>query len=304
MLDIAHLELVCAVADERSLTRAADRLHVTQSALSHRLKEAERMMRRPLFTRSRSGMEPTAAGRRLLETARRLTAELGAAEKEIRSSGPAQEGPIRIATECYTCYHWLPGALATFRRRFPNVEVEIVVEATHAPVPALLAGRIDLAIVSNPVRNRKVAVEPLFRDELVVAMAPSHPLARKARLAARDFAGETVITYNIEKDQLTFFRRVLKPAGVEPARWIRMELTEAILELVKAGHGVSVLAGWAAEGAVRSGAVVVRPLTAPIARQWSAATLRRKSPPGYLAEFVSLLAAAPSRRRRGFAVAV
>jgi len=305
MLDIAHLELVCAVADERSLTRAAERLHLTQSALSHRLKEAERMLRRPLFSRSRSGMALTPAGRRLLESARRITGDLGAAEMEIRSSSPPPEGPLRIATECYTCYHWLPGALASFQRRFPNVDVEVVVEATRAPVPALLGGKIDLAIISDSVRNRKIRLEPLFDDALVVAMSPAHRLARSPYVEAEDFAGETLITYRVEKEDLTVYKRVLKPAGVWPARWVRMELTEAILEMVKARQGITVIAGWAAEPAVRSGQVVVRPLTrAGIQRQWNAATVRRRALPPHLAEFIAALAASPVRRRGGLAVAM
>jgi len=305
MLDVAHLDLVCAVADERSLTRAAEKLHLTQSALSHRLKEAERILRRPLFSRSRSGMELTAAGQRLHASARRITADLAAAEKEILSASPSPEGPLRISTECYTCYHWLPGAVASFQRRFPSVDVEVVVDATRAPIPALLAGKIDLAIVSDPVGNRKVRLDPLFEDALVVAMAPSHRLARRAHVDAKDFAGETLITYRVEKEDLTVYQRVLKPAGVSPARWVRMELTEAILEMVRAGQGIAVVAGWAAAPAVRAGGIVVRPLTrAGVQRQWSAATLRRRSPPPHLAEFVSALAASPIRRRGGLAVAM
>jgi len=305
MLDIGHLELVCAVSAERSLTRAAEKLHLTQSALSHRLKEAERILRRPLFKRSRAGMELTAAGRRLLESARRITGDLAMAEKEILAAAPSPEGPLRIATECYTCYHWLPGAVASFQRRFPDVDVEVVVEATRAPIPALLAGKIDLAIVSDPVGNRKVRLEPLFEDALVVAMSPAHPLARRPYVEAKDFAKETLITYRVEKEDLTVYQRVLKPAGVSPARWVRMELTEAILEMVKAGQGIAVVAGWAAAPAVRTGAIVVRPLTrGGIERQWSAATLRRRSAPPHLTEFISALAASPARRRGGLAVAM
>src|SRR6185369_13660818 len=211
---------------------------------------------------------------------------------------PSPEGPLRISTECYTCYHWLPGAVASFQRRFPSVDVEVVVDATRAPIPALLAGKIDLAIVSDPVGNRKVRLDPLFEDALVVAMAPSHRLARRAHVDAKDFAGETLITYRVEKEDLTVYQRVLKPAGVSPARWVRMELTEAILEMVRAGQGIAVVAGWAAAPAVRAGGIVVRPLTrAGVERQWSAATLRRRSTPPHLAEFVSALAASPVRRR-------
>ncbi len=304
MIERRHLDLVCAVADEGSLTRAADKLHVTQSALSHRLREAERILRRPLFLRSRRSMDLTPAGRRLLEAARRITAELSAIERDFRVPSDG-EGRLRIATECYTCYHWLPGALEAFRRKCPGIDVQVVADATRAPIPALLAGKIDLAIVSDPVRNARVALEPLFRDELVVAMTPAHRLARTRFVAAGDFADETLITYSAPREHLTIFRDVLDPAGIVPGKWIPMELTEAIVEMVKARQGVAVLARWAAAPAVRSGALVVRRLTAPgIVRQWSAATIRRKVPPGHLSEFTRALSACPRHHRGGLAVAM
>jgi len=304
MIERRHLDLVCAVADEGSLTRAADKLNVTQSALSHRLHEAERILRRPLFLRSRRRMDLTPAGLRLLEAARRITAELSAIERDLRDPSP-DEGRLRIATECYTCYHWLPGALEAFRRKCPGIEVQVVAGATREPIPALLAGRIDLAIVSDPVRNARVELEPLFRDELVVAMPPSHRLARARFISAEDFADETLLTYSAPREHLTIFGEVLDPAGVVPARWMAMELTEAIIEMVKARQGIAVLARWAAAPAVRSGALIVRRLTAPgIVRQWSAATIKRKTRPSHLAEFTHALAGCPTHRRGGLAVAM
>lgn len=304
MIERRHLDLVCAVADAGSLTRAAERLNVTQSALSHRLREAERILRRPLFLRSRRSMDLTPAGRRFLEAARRITTELSAIERDLRNS-PSDEGRLRIATECYTCYHWLPGALEAFRRKCPGIDVQVVADATRAPIAALLAGKIDFAIVSNPVRNARIALEPLFRDELVVAMTPAHRLARTRFVSPADFSDETLLTYSAPREQMTVFREFFDPAGAAPAKWMPMELTEAIIEMVKAGQGLAVLARWAAAPAVDSGELVVRRLTSNgILRQWSAATIKRKRIPPYLAEFTRALSACPTHRRRGLAVAM
>src|SRR5215468_9014524 len=166
-LDIRHLKLLLAVAEEGSLTKAAITLHLTQSALSHQLKEAERIVQTPLCAREARRMTLTPAGERLLATARRVIAEMELAEREVREHGKDPAGVIRIATECYTCYHWLPTTIETFSAKYPHVDVRIVVEATRNPVPALLDGEIDLGIVSERVRERRLELYPVFEDELV-----------------------------------------------------------------------------------------------------------------------------------------
>ena len=129
-LDIRHLRLVTAIVDEGGITRAGNRLHLTQSALSHQLREAEENLGVRLFDRLRKKMVLTPAGERLLRSARTVLGELHQAEEEIRRTGEGCRGILRISTECYTNYHWLPARLKLFYRKFPGVEVEVVVEAT------------------------------------------------------------------------------------------------------------------------------------------------------------------------------
>ncbi|PYQ22166.1 MAG: LysR family transcriptional regulator, partial [Acidobacteria bacterium] len=274
MLGLPHLKLVRAIVREGGITKAALRLHLTQPALSHQLKDAEERLGTRLFLRQGRRLVPTAAGERLVRAAEAVLSELGAAEEDLRGLGRGQEGLIRVSTECYTTYHWLPAALRDFEQRFPAVAVEIVVEATRRPLAALVEGRLDVAIVSRPSRNRDVACRKLFDDEMVVVLSPGHRLAAGRFVRPEEIARETLLLYAIPVEQSDLFQRVLIPAGISPARLVRVELTEAILELVRAGQGIAVLARWSVAPDLAAGRLVGRRLgPRGLRRSWYVATL-------------------------------
>ena len=117
-VEVRHLRLVAAIADSGSLTRAGDRLHLTQSALSHQLRDIESRLGAALFLRVGKRLVLTPAGERLLASARDVLDRLQQTELEIRELGKERGGVLRLTTECYTCYHWLPpSAMAATRRR-------------------------------------------------------------------------------------------------------------------------------------------------------------------------------------------
>src|SRR5882724_9943755 len=181
-LEIRHLLLVSAVADLGSLTRAGDRLHLTQSALSHQLRDIESRLGAALFLRVGKRLVLTPAGERLLTSAKDVLERLQQTEHDIRAMGRDRAGVLRITTECYTCYHWLPPLLLRYRRRFPRVEVRIDVEATRRPIEMLLAGKIDLAIISATVSDRRLVSRPLFSDELVVVASRRHRFVQQTHV--------------------------------------------------------------------------------------------------------------------------
>jgi LysR family transcriptional regulator for metE and metH len=306
-LDIRHLELVRAIVEEGGVTRAALRLHLTQSALSHQLKDAEERLGVRLFDRVGRRLVLSTAGERVLASARSILGELGRVEAEVRGGAVKPPELIRLTTQCNTVYHWLPSRLQRFQRTHPDVEVEVVAGATDDPIPALVSGQIDLAIVHRHTRDQRLRFRALFRDEVVVVMRPAHRLARAPYVAAADFAPERLILYSSPPESNLVVREVLIPAGVSPRRVTHIQLTEAIVEMVKAGLGISVLARWSVSPQLESGELVARPLTrGGKYRSWRAA-YRSRGAPAHLLAFVDLLAKHPlplgrtSRERRRIA---
>jgi LysR family transcriptional regulator for metE and metH len=294
-LEIRHLKLVAAIAETGSVTLAGNRLHLTQSALSHQLRDAEEQLGVPLFERRNRRMALTAAGERLLQSARTVLAELARAEKDIHecNGNGAAQGVLRLSTECYTVYHWLPPRLKLFQHKFPAVDFQLVIEATDSPFEALLEGKLDLAIVCDPIRNRKIRYTPLFEDEVVIIVPPEHRLAGKRFVAPEEFAVENLILFPPKEDS-TMLNRFLAPAGISPRKIQEVTLTDVIIEMVRGGLGVAALAKWAVLPQLDSGALVGLSLTEQgFRRTWSAAQLREAKTPAYVEEFIRVLSEHP-----------
>lgn len=288
-LEVRHLRLIEAIAKEGSITKAGNHLYLTQSALSHQLRDAEEKLGVALFVRLNKRMILTPAGERLLSSAQAVLDEMKRAEEDIRQIALSREGILRITTECYTCYHWLPSLLKIFNREFPRIEVQIVVAATADPLQALLDGKIDLALVSEPPKNSKLVYSPLFQDELVVVTNNEHPLSKRPFVKPEDFAHEHVLVYTSIEETMVF-KKVLGPAGITPRQVSKVQLTEALLEMIRAGVGIGVMAKWAVAPQLDAGTVSAIPLTKKgLRRRWMAAMLKNKSAPAYLLEFVRLL---------------
>jgi LysR family transcriptional regulator for metE and metH len=302
-LEVRHLQLVAAVAEMGSLTRAGDRLHLTQSALSHQLRGIESRLGAALFLRVGKRLVLTPAGERLLASAKDILERLAQTEEDIRRMGREHAGVLRITTECYTCYHWLPPLLTKFNERFPRVEVQIVADATNAPIPALLDGRIDFGIVHGDSDDERLSHVKLFRDEVTLVMSSEHRLANRRYIKAEDLIDEHLILYGIALDESVFYREVMVANGLRPRRISHIQLTEAIIELVRAGVGVTPLARWAVAPYLEDGRLAsVRVTPRGLHRQWFAATIRQANAPVHLREFAQLIRLGPASEECATAV--
>lgn len=254
-LELRHLRTLLALREAGNLSRAAQLLNLTQSALSHQLRGLEEHYGAELFARKSHPLVFGAVGQRLLRLAEAVLPQVDEADRDVRRLAAGSAGQLRIAVECHTCFDWLMPAMDAFRGRWPEVELDIVSGFQADPVGLLHQDRAELAIVSDVDEDEAgVVVHPLFSFEIVALLPKGHALLAKPWLEAEDFAGHTLITYPVPDDMLDLVRRVLKPAGVTPPRRTS-ELTVAMLQLVASGRGLAALPLWAVEGYLARGYV-------------------------------------------------
>ncbi len=245
MLEIRHLETLAAIRDGGSLLEAADRLHVTQSALSHQLRELETRLNTPLLNRRTRPARLTTAGLRVLALADDVLPRIKACERELQRLAAGRAGRLHMAIECHSCFQWLMPALDAFRGHWPEVALDLSAAFSFAPLPALIRGDLDLVITSDPQPLESVQYMPLFRYELVLAVAQSNPLSTHKYVLAPQLSDQTLITYPVDRQRLDIFTAFLDMEDVEPYAIRRAELTPMIAQLVASNRGVAALPNWA-----------------------------------------------------------
>lgn len=288
ILELRHLKTLHALREAGNLLRAAALLNVTQSALSHQVKQLEDHYGVLLFERKSAPLRFTPAGERLLKLADAVLPQLAGAERDLLRLGQGAAGQLRIAVECHTCFDWLMPAMDVFRSRWPEVELDIVSGFQADPVGLLYGHRADIAIVSEADPEESVDYHPLFRFEIVALLAKDHPLALREQLEAADFATDTLITYPVPDEMLDVVRQVLKPAGVNPARRTT-ELTVAMLQLVASRRGIATLPIWAAQNYLNRDYVLAKRIgSGGLHGRLYTACLPETSGRPYLADFVAM----------------
>ncbi len=269
-LDLRHYETVVAITELGTMTAAAERLHSSQSALSHRLAEAERRLGTRLFDRGpRRRLLPTRAGLMVHQTASRALADLERSEHLLISEDRTIVASVRIAVGSYDCYHWYPGFLHDVRANHPTIDLQLVV-IDDQPSAHLASGAADLVIAPGTAEGI-FDTRLLFHDELVLCVAPGHRLADRKWVEAADLADESYLTYNPRPAPGFEFDRFIGPAQRYPRTVTIVEQTNAIAELVAADAGISILSRWALAPVIDAGRIVeVRCGEAGLPLEWNA----------------------------------
>lgn len=289
-MEIRHLRLIKAIVEEGSITKAIDKLHLTQSALSHQLKEAEYQLGTKIFLRQNKKLTLTKVGEKLYQTANEILDKLSDTEKEIKSIVFGEVGEIRISTECYSSYHWLPSVLKQFHQLYPNIDLKIVMEATHYPLQKLLDNVLDIAIVSDPIKNDNVKYLELFQDEMMMVVSQNHPWADKKYVVAEDFVNEHLFIHSLPLETVTVHQMLLAPAKVAPKKITPLPLTEASIEMVKAEMGVMSMAKWALQPYLKNSPLkAVKIGKNGLKRKHYIAIIANKSYPQYFNHFIEFL---------------
>ena len=277
-IGLHHFKLVDTISKEGTLTKAADILLLTQSALSHQLKELERELDVEVFNRQGKRLHLSDQGYRFLRSAEKILAEIKSLEEDITNYKMGLKGKLTISMQCYTAYHWLPGIIKYYKKRWPDINIQILSDATRRPLEYLMNGELDIGIIRTQMVNTKIRYEPIFEDCLTAVMSKDHPLAQKDVIEIADFQDEDLILplYDPSYQDTPVIESLIQAQHVKPKTLQRIHYTDATIEMVNAGLGITVMADWIVGPYLNGRNIVAKPLHHSVARRaWFVATCKQ-----------------------------
>jgi LysR family transcriptional regulator for metE and metH len=244
MIERQHLAILREVSRLGSLTRAAETLCLTQSALSHAMRKLEEQLGTAVWAKDGRGIRLTEPGSYLLGVANRLLPQLEHAERVIGQMAQGQRGTLSIGIECHPCHRWLLRVVEPFLIEWPSVDVDIKQQFQFGGVGALIGHEIDVLVTPDPLEKPGLCYERVFDYEQVLVVSTEHPLAERAHVEPAELANETLIAYPVDIERLDVYSEFLLPAGLRPKRHKIIENTDVLMQMVAAGRGVAAMPDW------------------------------------------------------------
>lgn len=263
-LTIRQLQMIRALEQAGSVSAAAQRLQVSQSALSHRIREAERLLGTDLYLRQNKRLIATVSGQRVAHAAMVILAELERTELDVAQLHAGVQQNLRFGLHVYASGLWLPELMARMQARAPKVGVQVVADTGMQPLTSLRQHDIDVALMSGHVVARDLSVQHLLDDELVAVVPHGHAWCALEEVEASLFAQQTYVAHHTNPESGREYEQVFSAHGVLPKAVIRAGLTEAVLALVSAGQGVTLLPTWTARRYSQMMPLQLLPLCGPV----------------------------------------
>lgn len=251
-LEIRHWQMLKALSELGNVAQAADALGISQSALSHRIAEAERRMGGKFFEKEGRRLKLTPAGALITQAALHSLPILGRAENDFELDASNEKQIVRLGVASYSCYYWLPEFMKFVSKKSPHIQLRLVASATQNPITSLQHGSVDIVIAPGYLATPGIIQTPLFVDELVLVTPYKHTLSQKAFIEVQDLSKEQYYTYSQNVLPGFEYDRFIRPSGIIPQQMEVVEMTDAIIELISAGLGMSILSKWAVDAALKS----------------------------------------------------
>jgi DNA-binding transcriptional LysR family regulator len=238
------LRIFTVVAEHMSFSRAAERLYISQPAVSKAVMELERQLGQPLFERGAGKLSLTEAGALLAERGRAMLAIERSAEEELQALRGLEHGTLRVGGSTTVATYLLPPVIAAFLREHPGVDLRLAIGNTRRIVSLLLEYQVDIALVEGPVADERITSEAWHVDELVLIAAPHHPLAIEARqqaLTVSRLAEEVFLVREPGSGTRQVGEEALTAHGVQLKHTVELGSTETIKQTLAAGFGLAIL---------------------------------------------------------------
>jgi len=244
MLERIHLEILSAIKEHSTLTKAADSLYLSQSALSHSIKKLEGQLATQIWKKEGRNLRLTEAGERIQNLANRILPQFEHTELLLNQIAKGEMGSLRIGMECHPCYQWLLGVIQPYLTRWPNIDMDVKQEFQFSALGALLSYEIDVLITPDPLFKPQIEYVPVFDYEHRLVVSSSHKLAKQDFVLPEQLCEEVLFSYPVVPLRLDIFSQFLNPAKCSVKKHKNIETTEILLQMVAAGRGVCALPGW------------------------------------------------------------
>jgi DNA-binding transcriptional LysR family regulator len=257
-MDVRQLEMFRAVAEEGGFTRAAQRLHVSQSAVSRQVQLLEEELHSLLLHRSRKGVHLTASGDLLLKAANRIHRDMQDVSWEISETRKLRRGLLRMGGGMTVCMYILPRLLKRFRGLYREVDLKVTSGTAESILKLIRNHEVDLGLLTLPVIAADLEVRPVLKEEMVVVTSPGHPLARERVIEPHSLSRFPLILYEAGSNT----RKVLDQYFLEEKIPVSVAMETENVEIIKAmvanGLGITLVPYPAIARDARTGRLVYR----------------------------------------------
>lgn len=259
--DFRDLELFVAVAETGSISRASERCHTVPSAVSKRISDLEALFGTELLVRGGKGVELTDSGHALLSRARLLLEQARQIEDEMRRHASGIRGYVRVFANISAIVEFLPGALAAFAAKHPEIHVHLEEHTSAAIATAVAGNSADFGIVSEMPTIDGLKTVPFRSDELVLVTNPTHPLAKRSSVAFAEAIAYPLIGLHTNSSLHQLLTRAALDTNASLNWRIHVTSFDAVCAMVAAGLGISVIPRGATTPFIRSLSLSIIPLT-------------------------------------------
>lgn len=259
-LSLNQLKAFYHAADSGSITRAAQRLFITQPAVSMQIRSLEAQCGVQLFQRIKKPLELTDSGKRLYQVARKIFSLVGEAERILSEESRVNFEPLKIGSTKTLVRHFLAGYISEFRKAFPTIQIQIDEGSSEEMLKSIVEKRNDVAIVGRLPYEEKLKAIPFIQDELVLLAAPGHPLCSKDEVSIEDLVGENLILREKGSGTRRLIDRLFEEKGLFYSAFIETGNVDFLKEMVCTGNGVTLLARMGVDRDLASGSLVALPI--------------------------------------------
>lgn len=252
MIERAHLKILREIHRQGSVTAAADKLCLTQSALSHTIRKLENLVGCELWEKKGRKIYFTQAGNFLLQEAERILPQLERIDTKLKEFANNELGTLNIGMECHPCYQWLTRVSGAYLGSHKGIDLDVKQRFQFGGMAALCNQEIDILVTPDPISIKAIHFEPVFPYELMLVVSTENPLAHKELIQPHDLKEETLITYPVEPERLDIFQQFLIPANCRPKKHKTLETTEMILQMVAVDRGVTIMPNWLASEQIQT----------------------------------------------------